>query len=322
MRYRELGQSGLRVSEIGFGAWGIGGGHWVGADDRDSLRALSLARDAGVTFFDTALVYGEGHSERLVARAFGTSPEVVIATKIPPRNMAWPAPAGLPLADAFPKPYALDCLRQSLRNLGRDTVDLVQFHVWNDTWAAEAEWLATVREIVSSGMARSVGISINDHEPANGLRALDTGLLASAQVIFNLFEQSPRDQLLPFCQQKKLGVIARCPLDEGGLTGKITPATQFPEADFRNFYFAGERKHEVAQHVDALVRDLEVSVSELPSLALRYCLSDPAVSTVIPGMRNPAHVKANAAASDAGPLPPELLERAARHRWLRNFYAA
>jgi aryl-alcohol dehydrogenase-like predicted oxidoreductase len=321
MRYRTLGRTGLQVSEIGFGAWGISGAEWIGAEDDRSLGALKAARDAGVTFFDTALAYGEGHSERLLARAFGASSEVVIASKVPPRNRLWPARPGSSLAEVFPRDYVIDCLTRTLQHLGRDIVDVYQFHVWMDEWAAQDEWLRTVEWMRASGKVRAIGISINDHQPENALQALATGLVDTVQVIYNIFDQSPEDRLLPYCREHKIGVIARVPFDEGALTGRIRPDTTFPDGDFRNEYFGGDRKKDVWTRVQAIAADGGVSVDELPTLALRFCLTDPAVSTVIPGMRTPSHATANVAASDAGPLPPPIKSNLAQHRWVRNFYA-
>ena len=320
MKYRQLGKTGLNVSEIGYGAWGIGQSEWVGAEDEVSLKALRAARDAGVNFFDTALAYGMGHSEQLMARAFGKSTEVIIASKVPPKNFIWPAQPGVPLRDVFPKKYVLTSLEQTLKNLGRESVDLYQFHVWNDDWADNEEWLSTVREIRASGKVRFLGISINDHQPANSLKGLATGLIDAVQVIYNIFDQSPDDELLPYCQKHRIGVLARVPFDEGSLTGKIRPDTTFPEGDFRHQYFGGNRKQQVWERVQRLTKDAAIPLDQLPQLALRFCLSHPAVSTVIPGMRSPDHVASNAAASDAGPLTAALLDKIHPYRWVRNFY--
>ncbi|MGE5725105.1 MAG: aldo/keto reductase [Acidobacteriota bacterium] len=320
MKYRQLGRTGLKVSEIGYGAWGIGQSEWMGADDEVSLNSLKAARDAGVNFFDTALAYGMGHSEQLLGRAFGKSNEVIIASKVPPKNFIWPAQAGVSLREVFPKEYVLSSLDRSLTNLAREAVDLYQFHVWNDEWVGNEEWLSTVREIRSSGKARFLGISINDHQPANSLKVLATGLIDSVQVIYNIFDQSPEDELLPYCHKHHIGVLARVPFDEGSLTGKIRPDTTFPQGDFRHQYFGGNRKQQVWERVQRLTRDAAIPLDELPQFALRFCLSQPAVSTVIPGMRTPAHVASNAAASDAGPLSPAVLAKVRPHRWVRNFY--
>ncbi len=320
MRYRKLGRTGLDVSEVGFGAWGIGAAQWIGAEDEISLRALKQARDLGVNFYDTALAYGSGHSEQLLAKAFGRSPDVIIASKVPPKNMMWPAQRGTPLDTVFPKNYVLACLGQTLRNLKRDSVDLYQFHVWSDDWAAQPEWLETVQQMRSSGKARFIGISINDHEPANVLKALDTGLIDAVQVIYNIFDQSPEDKLYPYCREHNIGVLARVPFDEGALTGNVRPETTFPPGDFRNDYFSGERKKEVWERVQKIVADAAVPLERLPELALRFCLSDPAVSTVIPGMRSPRHVESSTATSDMGPLAPELLKKLRAHRWVRSYY--
>jgi aryl-alcohol dehydrogenase-like predicted oxidoreductase len=320
MKYRKLGRTGIEVSEVGFGAWGIGKSQWMGADDDVSLAALKTAFDRGINFFDTALAYGSGHSECLLARAFGKSSEVVIASKVPPMNLVWPARNGTPLGEVFPMEYVLRSLDQSLKNLQRETIDVYQFHVWNDEWAHNEEWGKTVERMKSSGKVRAVGLSINDHQPANGLQALATGLIDTVQVIYNIFDQSPEDRLFPYCRQNGIGVIVRVPFDEGSLTGNIRPDTEFPQGDFRNIYFKGNRKAEVWSRVEKILADTQAPVNELPSMALRFCLSDPAVSSVIPGMRRPERVPVNAAASDAGPLPPETIEKLRPHRWVRNYY--
>jgi aryl-alcohol dehydrogenase-like predicted oxidoreductase len=320
MKRRQLGRTGFEVSEIGYGAWGIGQSEWVGAEDDVSLKSLQAARDAGINFFDTALAYGEGHSEQLLKRTFGNSNDIVIASKVPPKNRIWPAQPGSKFSDLFPRKYVLTCLEQTLKNLGRDTVDLYQFHVWNDEWAKQQEWQSLVHEIRQSGKARFIGISINDHQPGNSLKALATRLIDTVQVIYNMFDQSPDDELLPYCQKNKIGVLARVPFDEGSLTGRIRPDTEFPAGDFRNQYFGGDRKRQVWDHVEKLLRDTGITLDELPREALRFCLSHPAVSTVIPGMRTAAHVARNVRASDAGALPPALLKRVQRHRWVRNYY--
>ena len=320
MRYRSFGKAGLKVSEIGYGAWGIGKTFWIGAEDDESLRSLRAAREAGVNFYDTALAYGDGHSERLIAQCFGQSSEVIVASKVPPKDFVWAVKPGTPLRNTFPKDYVLGCLDQTLRNLGRESVDIYQFHTWSDDWASEEEWQATVREMKTSGKAKFVGVSIQNHQPANVLKALDTGLVDSVQVIYNIFDQSPEDELFAYCEKNGIGVIARVPFDEGSLTGKITRDTTFPEGDFRNMYFTGGRKQEAWERALAIALDLDISIDELPEMALRFCLSHPVVSTVIPGMRNTKHVAANTAASEAGPLPAEVLNKLRSHRWVRSFY--
>jgi len=320
MKYRSLGRTDLNVSEIGYGAWGISGAQWIGAEDSESIRSLQAARDAGVNFFDTALAYGDGHSESLISQAFGKSKDVIVASKVPPKHRDWNVPPGVPLQTVFPKDYALECLDQSLRNLNRDSVDLYQFHTWIDGWAHQPEWQETVREMKQAGKARFIGISVQSHQPSNVLRALDTGLVDAVQVIYNIFDQSPDDQLLPYCRKHNIGFIARVPFDEGSLTGKIRPDTAFDAGDFRNSYFSGNRKQEVWDHVQSLVADLHISLDQLPEYALRYTLSHPAVSTVIPGMRNAKHVAANTAVSDTGPLPIDVLRKLKTHRWMHNYY--
>jgi aryl-alcohol dehydrogenase-like predicted oxidoreductase len=320
MQYRSFGKSGIKVSDIGYGAWGIGKSMWIGANDEESLRSLIAARDAGVNFFDTALAYGDGHSEQLIARAFGKSSEVIIASKVPPKDLVWDVKSGDPLQKTFAKKYVFSCLDLTLRHLGRERVDIYQFHTWHDDWALDPEWQETVREMKSSGKVRLVGISVQNHQPANVLKALDTGLVDSVQVIYNIFDQSPEDELFPECQRLGFGVIVRVPFDEGALTGKLTPDTRFPDGDFRHNYFRGNRLQHIWDAVQKILRETGTTLDQLPELALRFCLTAPAVSTVIPGMRNVRHVAANVAASDAGPLPPDMLQKLRAHRWVRNFW--
>lgn len=320
MNYRKLGRTGLMVSEIGFGTWGIGNTSWIGAEKRRSVQALIAAYDAGINLFDTAWVYGRGESERLLARVFGKSGHVIIASKVPPRNGVWPAMPGVPLREVFPRTHVLEYLRKTVSNLNRDAVDLYQFHVWNDHWIDDPEWPELIEELRRSGRARFVGISINDHQPENALTALATGMIDTVQVIYNIFDQSPEDRLFPYCMEHDIGVIARVPLDEGGLTGNIRPGTTFPERDFRNRYFEGERKREVWERVQRIAMDLGIGIARLPNLALRFCVSHPAVSTVIPGMRKAAHVRLNAAVTQEGPLPKDVLVKLRSHQWARNYY--
>jgi aryl-alcohol dehydrogenase-like predicted oxidoreductase len=262
----------------------------------------------------------EGHSEQLLASAFGNSRDVVIASKVPPKNMIWPAQPESTLREVFPSRYVLASLETSLKNLKREAVDIYQFHVWNDAWASLPEWQETVRKMRDSGKVRAVGISINDHQPANSMKALATGLVDTVQVIYNIFDQSPEDELFPYCAEHKIGVIARVPFDEGSLTGKIRPETKFAPDDFRNQYFGGDRKREVWEHVQKIQRDTGVASADLPELALRFCLGHPAVSSVIPGMRSPAHALANAEASRKGALSREVIEKLRSSRWVRNYY--
>ena len=319
MNERPLGRTGLRVSEIGYGAWGIGGTMWLGAEDRESLRALHRAVDLGVNFIDTAWVYGNGHSERLVGEVVRERDErIVVASKIPPKNRRWPAPAGIDPDEAFPAEHIRDFTERSLANLGLDVIDVMQFHVWSDDWVGRGSWLEGIQALRDEGRIRFFGVSINDHQPENAIRLIETGAVDTVQVIYNVFEQGPEDALLAACERHDVGVIARVPLDEGGLTGRITPDTAFPEGDFRNVYFSGE--HSVAatdEHVRAILDDLGIEREELPELALRYVLSHPAVSTVIPGMRSVRNVERNAALGDGAGLPEEQVRALKAHRWDR-----
>lgn len=321
MRYRTLGKTGFSISEVGYGAWGIGAKMWQGAKDADSLAALHHAIGLGLNWIDTALVYGDGHSEQLVGKVVREAPQkIYVSTKIPPKNLLWPVRPGIGIEEVFPYDYVVKCTEQSLRNLGIETVDLQQFHVWNPEWIDRDEWRRAIEDIKKSGKARAFGISINDYQPDSALEIIKTGLIDTVQVIYNVFEQAPAKNLFPLCRERNIGVLARVPLDEGGLTGAITPDTKFPPGDWRELYFKGDRKRQVAERVVALKKDLEGVEGSLPEIALRFCLSNPAVTTVIPGMRRIRTVESSCSVSDRGPLDAQTLAILKRHAWPRNFY--
>lgn len=322
MKYRKLGRTGWNISELGYGAWGIGGTMWIGASDKESLAALDRAVERGVNFIDTALVYGDGHSEQIVGQVVKEAArKVYIATKVPPKNRLWPARPGIGIEEAFPTEYIVRSTEESLKNLGTEAIDLLQLHVWNQEWLYRDEWRRAFEELKKQGKVRAFGISINDHQPDTALGIIETGLIDAVQVIYNIFDQSPERTLFPACIRRNIGVIVRVPFDEGSLTGRITENTVFPEGDFRNHYFRGDRRKQVAKRVAALVRDLDLEdASHLPGIALRFCLSHPAISAVIPGMRSTSSVEGNVMASEQGPLPPGVLEILRQHTWDRNFY--
>jgi aryl-alcohol dehydrogenase-like predicted oxidoreductase len=321
MLYRTLGKTGLEVSVLGYGAWGIGQSMWIGADDDESLRALRTAIERGVNFIDTAHGYGDGHSEQLVGRAVRAAAETVyVATKIPPKNGLWPAPAGVRAEEAFPAEHVVRCTEESLERLGLETIDVQQFHVWSDEWVGQGDWLDGIEQLKRDGKIRFFGVSNNDHEPSNAVRLVESGQVDTVQVIYNVFDQSPEDELFPAVEAARVGVIARVPFDEGSLTGRITPDTQFPEGDFRHDYFGGDRKEQVWTRAQAVAADLDVPVDELAGPALRFAVTHPAVSCAIPGMRSVRNVERNVAAVEAGPLTAEQVAALRPHRWERNFY--
>ena len=316
MLYRTFGRTGWQVSEVGYGMWGMGG--WSGSDDRESLAALDRAVELGCTFFDTAWAYGDGKSERLLAATLRRhrSRRLRVATKIPPKNRRWPGRAEDALDDVLPPDHIREYTEKSLENLGVEAIDLQQFHVWSDAWADDERWQRAVDELKRQGLIRAFGISINRWEPENVLRALETGLVDAVQVVYNLFDQNPEDRLFPVCRERNIAVIARVPFDEGSLTGTLTPESRWPEGDFRNLYFFPEHLSATVDRVERLRPDVPAGMT-MAELALRHILEHPAVSTVIPGMRRPAHVEQNLGASDGVRLPADLMARLRRHRWDR-----
>jgi len=326
MKTRALGSTGCDLSEVGFGAWGLGGTMWLGIADDEGAAALAEALRLGVTFIDTALAYGSGHSERLIARVLrneGVRDDVVVATKVPPRNNVWPGDGARPLREFFPPKHVVACVEKSLRHLGVEALQLEQLHVWHDAWLDDPEWpetYAAMAALKEQGKVLHWGISINDHAPATAMRLLRDPLIDSAQVIYNIYDRSPEAELFDLARDKPLGIIVRVPFDEGALTGAIDVDTEFPPGDWREHYFGGSRRAEAGRRADALRLLLGDEAETLPELALRFCLSRPEVTTVIPGMRRTAHVRANAAVSDGRALSPGLLERLEAHAWDKNWY--
>ncbi len=327
MQRRRLGRTGYTVSEIGFGAWGIGATMWRGVTDDVGMKAVHEALDLGMDFLDTALAYGDGHSEELLARVLaerGGRDRVVIATKIPPKDSVWPAQATTPLGKAFPGPWIEECVESSLRHLRVEALQIEQLHVWHDAWLDDPAWddtRATMERLKEKGRVLHWGVSINSHTPETALRLLRDPIMETVQLIYNIYDRSPERELFELARRNDVGVIVRVPLDEGGLTGAIGPSTEFPEGDWRQRYFRGSRKEEAGKRAAALVPLLGKEAKTLTELALRFCLSRSEVSTVIPGMRRPEHARANAGISDGHALSPALLELLAEHAWDKDWYA-
>ena len=317
MRYRTFGRTGWQVSEIGYGMWGMGG--WTGSDDKQSLESLQRAVDLGCNFFDTAYVYGNGRSENLLGDLLRNNPDkrVYTATKVPPKNMQWPTLSEFTLEECYPPDHIEEFLRKSLENAGLERFDLLQLHTWNDDWADDNSWSDMLDALKRQDLIGAAGISINRWEPWNGVRAVRSGKIDAVQVIYNIFDQNPEDDLFPACEEMNVAVIARVPLDEGTLTGTMTKETTFPPDDWRSVYFSPENLIASVERADAL-KPLIPEGSSMPDMALRFILGNPVVSNIIPGMRKLANVENNVAASDHGPLPDDLQEELRSHRWVRK----
>jgi len=325
MNYRRFGRTGWNVSEIGYGMWGMAG--WTGSADAESLAALQRAADLGCNFFDTAWAYGDGHSEQLLGKilranknnpaAGGPDKKLYVATKVPPKNRRWPARPEYSLDDSYPPDYIFEYVDKSLKNIGVDTLDLIQLHTWEDRWLEDERVLRSAEKLRSSGKIRAFGLSLNRWEPANGIRAVRAGFVDAVQVIYNIFDQDPEDELFPACREKNIAVIARVPFDEGSLTGTLTLDSKWPANDWRSTYFVPENLTASVTRADALKPLLQAGMT-MPELALRFILNNPDVSTTIPGMRKLRNVEANLAASDKGPLPAPLHAQLRPHRWDRT----
>ncbi len=317
MKYRKLGRTGFQVSDIAYGLWGMSG--WSGSDDLQSLSSLQRSIDSGCNFFDTAWAYGEGKSDGLLGQTMASNPKkrLYAASKIPPKNDKWPALPTYKYQDVFPANHVLHYADAIRKKLGTDSIDLLQFHVWDDSWTDEPEFRSTVEKLKDGGWIKYFGLSLNRWEPENGIKALHTGLVDAVQVIYNIFDQAPEDKLFPVCQELNVGVIARVPLDEGSLGGKMTLETRFPKDDWRALYFGPENLAKTVERVERL-KKIQPEGMTLPEMSLRFVLSHPAVSTTIIGMRKPEHVRANIGTSDAGPLDARLLDQLKHHRWNRT----
>lgn len=332
MKYRTLGKTGLNVAEVGMGTWQLANDPncWVGSDLAESLKCLYRYTELGGNFIDTAWIYGYSDkrpdfhaSHDLINKFFkesGRRDKVLIASKVPPKNMLWPAKPDVPISKVFPNSWIESCVDDSLKNLGVDSIDLMQFHVWQDDFTKDDGWKNTIQKIVSSGKVKHWGISINNYQPENCFKAIDTGLIETIQFIFNIFHQQPAKKLLPFATSHNIGLIARVPLDEGGLSGKMTLDTKFAAGDLRKYYFGGDRLTELVNRTDKLKKLLDSEAITLPELALRYILSFPEVSTAIPGLRKISHVDSNTSVSDGRSLSPQLLQELTHHSWERDFY--
>ena len=325
MRYRRFGRLGWKVSEIGYGMWGMGG--WTGSEDAESVESLQRAVDLGCNFFDTAWAYGDGHSEQLLGRILranegkpdvgGPDKKLYSATKIPPKNRKWPSSTEMSVNDCYPPDYIEEYVSKSLANLGIWALDLIQFHTWEDKWLDDGRLLAAINKLRGSGKVRAIGISLNRWQPWNGIRAVREGVVDAVQVIYNIFDQNPEDELFPACREKDVAVIARVPFDEGTLTGTLTLDSKWPKGDWRNTYFVKENLKASVARAEALKPLLREGMS-MPEMALRFILNNGDVSTIIPGMRKRKNVEANIAAGEKGPLPPGLQSELRKHRWDRT----
>jgi aryl-alcohol dehydrogenase-like predicted oxidoreductase len=317
VQYRKFGRTNLLVSEIGHGLWGMSG--WSGSDDRQSLETLQLSLELGCNFYDSAWAYGNGHSDQLLGMLIRNNPtaEIVAASKIPPKNLKWPGSSKDKLKDVFPRQHILDYTQKILEGIGTEPLDLLQFHVWDDSWTEDDEWKQAISDLKNRKLIRFFGLSINRWEPWNGLKAIRTGLIDVVQVIYNIFDQAPEDELFPLCEKMNVGVIARVPLDEGGLSGKLTDDTRFPETDWRARYFGSENLHQTVMRANALKELLPENMS-LPDIALRFTLTNKAVSTTIVGMRSMDHLREDVRVSDGIGMPEELITRLRLHRWDRK----
>ena len=321
MRYRGFGQHGVRVSEIGFGAWAIGGS-WGPQSEHDSVAALNRALDLGVNFIDTAAGYGNGKSERIIGKVLTgrVAADVFVATKTPPTPGNWPPSPYDHAEERYPEAYLRQNVEERLECLGADKIDLLQLHTWTRAWNYRPTPFDSLRKLQQEGKIGLIGVSTPEHDQNSVIDLMRGGFIDAVQVIYNIFEQEPAAELLDVAGETGTGVIVRVVFDEGALTGKFTEDTVFAEDDFRRNYFAGDRLARAVKHAEAVREDLEGTGYTMVEAALKFALAHPAVSTVIPGMRNQAQADANCAIPDVPDLPLDLLLKLRNHNWRRAFW--
>lgn len=320
MRYRKLGRTGFEVSEIGFGAWAIGGG-WGPQDEKESLDALYRSLDLGINFIDTAAGYGNGKSERLIAQVLKDRRDrVYVATKTPPLPGNWPPGPYDKAEERYPEKYLRENVEERLRNLNTDCLDVLQLHTWTRAWNRDPKPLDVLKKLKDEGKIRAIGISTPEQDQNCVIDLMRRGYLDTVQVIYNLFEQEPAAELLPVAQESNVGIIVRVVFDEGVLTGKYTQDSKFPEGDFRNTYFAGDRLERAVRRADKIQEEIADSDYTLPQVALKFALAHPATSSVIPGIRSIQQADANIAVSDMPDLPEAMLHQLREHNWRRGVW--
>lgn len=317
MKTRKFGKTDWLISELGYGMWGLV--DWSGSDQNEVEKSLEMSVELGCNFFDTAWGYGEGKSEQILGKLLRrhSDKKLYAATKIPPKNFIWPSKAGFQLKDCFPASHIIEYTEKSLKNMNVEQIDLQQFHVWEDAWADQDEWKSAIEKLTKEGKVAHWGVSVNRWEPNNCLKTIETGLISSVQVIYNIFDQNPVDQLFPLCKKMNVGIIARVPFDEGSLTGLLTYDTIFPADDWRSTYFVPENLTSSVDHANAL-KPIIPEGMDMPEMALRFILSNPDVGTIIPGMRKIKHVQSNISCSDGQGLPKPKMDELRSHRWERQ----
>lgn len=328
MKYRIFGKTGWKVSEIGFGGWQLGD-NFGALDEKEALNTLWHAWEQGINFVDTAQMYGNGKSEERIGKALKQwkGNHIYIASKVQPT--AWPKPSDPdPDIEGLYRPdYLREQCEASLQRLGVEAIDLYQLHGWFPSGVQHTEWYEGLRQLKEEGKIREIGVSIRDYRPEDGIDIAQTGKIASEQVVFNLFEQRPVEQLLPVCHEHEVAFIARVPFDESALVGNWTAHTydSWENNDVRKVYFKGERFRKTLDKVEALKETVKAHAGDrrygmLAEVALRFCLSHPEVNVVIPGMKNKEEVNKNIAVSDGEILSDSLLQALKKFRWPRNYH--
>lgn len=325
MKHRAFGKHHFDCSEIGFGGWAIGGS-WGAQADADSIAALHRALDLGVNFIDTAAGYGDGRSERLIGQvlreraAAGKKERVFVATKTPPSDGTWPPSPYDRAEERYSEAYLRENVAARAANLGVEKIDLLQLHTWTRAWNRNPLPFKILRALQAEGKIGLIGVSTPEQDQNSVIDLMRGGWVDSVQVIYNLFEQEPAAELLDVAKECGVGVIVRVVFDEGVLTGKFTKDTKFAPDDFRARYFAGDRLERAIAHAEEVRRDIEGSGYTMAQAAIKFVLAHPAVSTVIPGIRNVAQAEMNCAVSDLPPMRADLLMTLRRHNWRRGVW--
>ncbi|CAZ95095.1 aldo/keto reductase [Zobellia galactanivorans] len=326
MEYRTLGRTGWKVSEIGFGGWQLGG-TWGRVDNRESVDTLLYAFEQGINFVDTAFAYGKGRSEEVIGKALKewSGDKIYVATKVTPVKQEMTTldvDGNPPIKGRYPEWYIRQMVEGSLRRLGVERLDLLQLHLWFESGVYELEWLETLNALRLEGKIDKIGVSLADIRPNQGVDLAQLGLVDTIQVMFNIFEQQPMDELFPMGKTTNTGFIARVPLDSGALTGTWTDASysEWGVEDKRHAMYHGSRFKKTLQRIEDIKNVCQPFYNKLADAALRYALHPEEVGLIIPGMRNKNEVDLNIAISDGAKFPEELANSLKSHRWKHEFY--
>lgn len=324
MRYRTFGKTNWQVSEIGFGGWQLGG-TWGDVDDKESIETLLYAFEQGINFVDTAALYGAGRSELVIGKALKqwNDGRIYVATKMPPTVWNQQMDLDAPMRGRYPMVHAREQVEASLRRLDVECLDLLQLHGWYHQGCYELDWLEALHTLKAEGKIAHIGVSLHDARPDQGIELAKLGLVDSIQVLFNMFEQEPMENLFPEAQKTNTAIIARVPLDSGSLTGTWTEKTlkEWDADDKRHQMYGKDGNFSATlERIEKVQETCAPYYENMAEAALRFALHPDAVSISIPGMRNKHEVDLNTVHCDGKTFAEDLVQDLSQHAWKHSFY--